>query len=658
MKKLSLALLALFLFTPIYIEAKKKPFGNGLYWDLDKYGNLEISGVGDMMNFSNSNPAPWHNKNCWYVTICEGVTSIGDYAFDGNLLTKVLLPSTIQRIGRNAFYNSDINEIVLPESIVELNEYAFHKCQKLQKVVLSENLKVIPEYAFWDCDIREIQIPQSIISIGEGCFASNNNLKRVVLENENTELHKYAFGHSNETNRIQIMRRNRVQNCYWVEEGDKVGILTFNSKWIIPINNQYTEVQILNSEYIKVKNNENYGIISMGGRKMFSFPLFPIHPFPILRYPASGGLHGFSVVKFPGSYSDIQLNDPFFHLEFETELSLCITDVVQTLVYHDEHGRDECHVQYDLDAVFACREEVREAEVLFQETIENLNVPAPAVGLRYLLCSELQLVRLVGDVGDEPHLALHLLPVAALGRLPRRVCWLLEAGLHHAELLCVLVLAVLVQMHYHVVYKLQLTEVSVRILRHEAPDDLHLPVGVDATDEHRVVLVEFLVVLQCLQPAVEHIEVVVLLVLLYEGENHFRHGFVLVQVGRLGEHLRQFRCKAVVGHCVFYLVAVILPLGLTPHGEALLELVASLGHHRAVHANEVHLSYLLVGVEGRQLVVEQLVSLFEEVKVNRGQPGGDGTAGDLHVHGVVEECLERLAGKNRLQLALAQTVCA
>ena len=49
----------------------------------------------------------------------------------------------------------------------------------------------------------------------------------------------------------------------------------------------------------------------MGGRKMFSFPLFPIHLFPILRYPASGGLHGFSVVKFPGSYSDIQLNDPF-----------------------------------------------------------------------------------------------------------------------------------------------------------------------------------------------------------------------------------------------------------------------------------------------------------------------------------------------------------
>ena len=268
MKKLSFALLALFLFTPIYIEAKKKTFGNGLYWDLDKYGNLEISGVGDMMNFSNSNPAPWHNKNCWYVTICEGVTSIGDYAFDGNFINKVLLPSTIQRIGRNAFYNSDINEIVLPESIVELNEYAFHKCQKLQKVVLSENLKVIPEYAFWDCDIREIQIPQSIISIGEGCFASNNNLKRVVLENENTELHKYAFGHSNEINRIQIMRRNRVQNCYWVEEGDKVGILTFNSKWIIPINNQYTDVQILNSEYIKVKNNENYGIISFRGKEI------------------------------------------------------------------------------------------------------------------------------------------------------------------------------------------------------------------------------------------------------------------------------------------------------------------------------------------------------------------------------------------------------
>ena len=108
----------------------------------------------------------------------------------------------------------------------------------------------------------------------------------------------------------------------------------------------------------------------MSGRKICQSPLLTPCLIAVLRNPTPGGLHGFSVVKFPCSYSDIQFNDPFFHLEFETELSLCITDVVQTLVYHDEHGRDECHVQYDLDAVFACREEVREAEVLFQETVE------------------------------------------------------------------------------------------------------------------------------------------------------------------------------------------------------------------------------------------------------------------------------------------------
>ena len=96
----------------------------------------------------------------------------------------------------------------------------------------------------------------------------------------------------------------------------------------------------------------------MSGRKMFRFSLFPIHLSPFLRNSVSDVLHSPSVVMSSSSDGDIQFYNPFLQLQFEAELGLSIADVVQAFVYHDEHGRDESHVEYDLDAVFACGEEV------------------------------------------------------------------------------------------------------------------------------------------------------------------------------------------------------------------------------------------------------------------------------------------------------------
>ena len=146
------------------------------------------------------------------------------------------------------------------------------------------------------------------------------------------------------------------------------------------------------------------------------------------------------------------------------------------------------------------------------------------------------------------------------------------------------------------------------------------------------------------------------LVFLYESFQHLGHGLVLTQVCRLGKHLGKLGRKAVVGHRVLDLLPVVLPLSLAPDGEALLQLVAGLGHHRAVYAYKVHVAYLLLCIQCRQLMVEQIVGLLEKVKVNRGQARGYGTASDFHVNGEVEQRLELLAGKYGLQLALTQTV--
>ena len=106
----------------------------------------------------------------------------------------------------------------------------------------------------------------------------------------------------------------------------------------------------------------------MSGRKMFQVSPVPIGYLVLLWDPVSHSLHGFLVFWSTGFNRDVEVNNPVLQLEFEAELRIRVPDAVQPFVYHDEHGRDERHVEYDLDAVVACGEEMREGKFLFQET--------------------------------------------------------------------------------------------------------------------------------------------------------------------------------------------------------------------------------------------------------------------------------------------------
>ncbi|MCD8145467.1 MAG: leucine-rich repeat domain-containing protein [Oscillospiraceae bacterium] len=79
--------------------------GDNLTWVLDSDGTLTISGTGDMSNWINYD-APWYSyrSSITSVTIGDGVTSIGSYAFWKYYgLTTITLPDSITSIGGLAF---------------------------------------------------------------------------------------------------------------------------------------------------------------------------------------------------------------------------------------------------------------------------------------------------------------------------------------------------------------------------------------------------------------------------------------------------------------------------------------------------------------------------------------------------------------------------
>ncbi len=78
--------------------------GDNLTWTLDN-GTLAIDGEGRMMNYTAESPAPWkeYASSITNVTFGEGVTTIGNFAFDSCALTSFTVPETIKSVGLDAF---------------------------------------------------------------------------------------------------------------------------------------------------------------------------------------------------------------------------------------------------------------------------------------------------------------------------------------------------------------------------------------------------------------------------------------------------------------------------------------------------------------------------------------------------------------------------
>jgi len=80
--------------------------GPELVWTLSD-NNLTISGNGDMYDYRLNGDAPWcvHSQSIFHAVIQDGVTSIGDYAFNSlDNLIDVAIASSVVDMGGNVFY--------------------------------------------------------------------------------------------------------------------------------------------------------------------------------------------------------------------------------------------------------------------------------------------------------------------------------------------------------------------------------------------------------------------------------------------------------------------------------------------------------------------------------------------------------------------------
>lgn len=146
------------------------------------------------------------------IVIPEGVTQIGDYAFNGyrgNNLKSLKLPSTLKSIGHFAFGGlSGIKSVDIPYGVTEIGDYAFSSCYSLEKVTIPSSVKKIGVYSFGGTGLVSVKIPNGVKEIGEYAF-NCNNLKSVSIPESVTKIENNTFSSSPKLEKIKVDSKNK-----------------------------------------------------------------------------------------------------------------------------------------------------------------------------------------------------------------------------------------------------------------------------------------------------------------------------------------------------------------------------------------------------------------------------------------------------------------
>ena len=178
-----------------------KDGGEDLIWTLSDDGTLTISGSGAMADYSGAAAVPWsrYSGSIYKVKVGPGVTSIGNYAFDGcTAMTDVSLPDGLTSIGYAAFENCTAltGELSLPKSLTSIGIQAFMNCTALSgELVIPDGVRTIAEESFRGCSglTGTLRIPSGVSEIRSGAFAGCTGLSKLILPNTIDKIGDHAF---------------------------------------------------------------------------------------------------------------------------------------------------------------------------------------------------------------------------------------------------------------------------------------------------------------------------------------------------------------------------------------------------------------------------------------------------------------------------------
>lgn len=151
----------------------------------DEEMELVIYGSGAIPAYTSSEATPWTNysMNIAKIIIEDGVTAVGDYAFE---------------------YFYSLKEVQLGNDVKKIGKEAFSGSSKLATINFPAQLESIGENAFSSTDLQIVRLPDTVTSVGANAFAYCSSLRDVVLSAGLTELASGVFNCANNITRIVV----------------------------------------------------------------------------------------------------------------------------------------------------------------------------------------------------------------------------------------------------------------------------------------------------------------------------------------------------------------------------------------------------------------------------------------------------------------------
>lgn len=120
------------------------------------------------------------------------------YTFFKAGVTAISLPQELNIIGEGTFAGSEIESITIPEGVTEIGDYAFYGCPNLKEVKLPSTLTRVGKGAFGNCTALEtIDLSDTRVNeIPEKAFAGAVSLSKLILPANMAVVGREAFSHT------------------------------------------------------------------------------------------------------------------------------------------------------------------------------------------------------------------------------------------------------------------------------------------------------------------------------------------------------------------------------------------------------------------------------------------------------------------------------
>ena len=193
--------------------------GTGVTWEITQskeggdYDQLTISGSGAMKDYASNIPRPWKTYYPFikHIVIGEGVTKIGDKAFEGctNVEADIVIPSSVTEIGEDAFKKvaTDAPRVISisvdnGSKLSTIDKSAFDDMELNIDLSNATGYTIVQQYSFDGCAINShLILPSSVKTVGRKAFykLKGKNADACIIFSNSSEtltIDKSAFENS------------------------------------------------------------------------------------------------------------------------------------------------------------------------------------------------------------------------------------------------------------------------------------------------------------------------------------------------------------------------------------------------------------------------------------------------------------------------------